>query len=84
MVYLFAVLIITQNLCINFIHWVQTSPTEGLKSICEGIVADFDSICLKEKRAASNRLFDKEEWETFVKASEMIRKRVEEREKQIK
>lgn len=39
-------------------HWLRIGATEDLKSICSGIVADFDSQILQERRETYQRMLD--------------------------
>ena len=50
-------------------HWLKTGPPKGLKDICEGIIADFDSEHLESVR------------EQYQKMSEIFKKTKEQEEK---
>jgi hypothetical protein len=39
-------------------HWVRVAPTDGLKTMCEGIVADFDSEILDKQRALYRKILE--------------------------
>jgi len=51
--------------CIVYDHEIRSGSPEDLQSICKGIVAKFDSKCLKESRK-----YDQQLWKQFNKLRE--------------